>query len=67
MNAIYLISYTNCNEQCVGFAVDFKECLISNTKMDRSGVARHFINKYQDPQNPHAFLKIQQIEQVSVK
>ena len=25
INAIYLISYTNCNEQCVGFAVDFKE------------------------------------------
>ena len=72
MNVIYLISCTNCNEQYVGSAIDFKKRFRIhksdiNTKKDRCGVARHFTNKCRDPQNPHAFLKIQPIEQVRVK
>ena len=72
MNVIYLISCTNCNEQYVGSAIDFKKRSSIhksdiNTKKDRCGVARHFTNKYRDLQNPHAFLKIQPIEQVTVK
>ena len=39
--------------------------MISTPK--KTDVARHFINKCRDPQNPHAYLKIQPIEQVSVK
>ena len=38
--------------------------VISTPKKDKSGVARHFTNKYWDPKNPHA---LQSIEQVSVK
>ena len=38
-----------------------------NTKKDRCGVAFHFTNKCRDQENRHAFLKIQPIEQVSVK
>ena len=73
MNVIYLISCTNCKEQYVGSAIDFKKRFRIhksdiNTKKDRRGVfARHFTNKCQDPQNPQAFLKIQPIEQISVK
>ena len=69
---IYLISCTNCKEQYVGSVIDFKKRFRIqksdiNSKKDRCGVARHFTNKCWDPQNPHAFLKIQPIEQVSVK
>ena len=72
MNAIYLISCTNCKEQYIASAIDFEKRFRIhksdiNTKKDRCGVARHFTNKFRDPQNPHAFLKIQPIEQVSVK
>ena len=72
MNVINLISCTHCNEQYVGSAVDFKKRFRIhesdiNTKKDRCGVALHFTNKCQDPQNSHAFLKIKPIEQVSVK
>ena len=72
MNVIYLISCTNCNEQYVGSAIDFKKGFRIhksdvNTKKDRCGVAHHFTNKCLDPQNSHTFLKIQPIEQVSVK
>ena len=38
-----------------------------NTKKDRCGVAFHFTNECRDQENRHAFLKIQPIEQVSVK
>ena len=38
-----------------------------NIKKDRCGVAFHFTNKCRDQENRHAFLKIQPIEQVSVK
>ena len=72
MNVIYLISCTNCKEQCAGSAIDFeKRFRINksdiNTKKERCGVARHFTNKCRNPQNPNAFLKIQPIEQVRVK
>ena len=67
MNVIYLIRCTNCNKQYVGSAIDFKKHLRIHksdiiTKKDRCGVACHFTNKCQDPQNPHAFLKIQPTE-----
>ena len=60
MNVIYLISCTNCNEQYVGSAVDFKKRFRIhksdiNTKNDRCGVACHFTNKWWYTQNPHAF------------
>ena len=72
MNVIYLISCTNCNEQYVGSAIDFKKRFRIhksdiNTKKDRCGVARHFNNKCRHPQNPSAFLKIQPIEQICVE
>ena len=72
INAIYLISCANCNEQYVGSALDFKKRFKIrksdiNTKKDRCGVPRHFTNKCQDPQNHHACLIIQPTEQLSVK
>ena len=57
MNVIYLISCTNCNEQ---YTICIHKSDI-NTKKDRCGVTRHFSFKCRDPQNPHAFLKIQPI------
>ena len=67
MNAIYLISCTNCNGQYVVSAIDFKKHLRIhtngiNTKNDRCAVACHFSNKCWDSQNSHAFLNIQPIE-----
>ena len=72
MNVIYLISCTNCNEQYVGSAIDFKKRFRIhksdiNTKKDRCGIARHFNDKCRHPQNPSAFLKIQPIEQICVE
>ena len=72
LNVINLISCTNCNKQYVGSAIDFKKRFRIhksdiNTKKDRCGVARHFNNKCQHPQNPSAFLKIQPIEQICVE
>ena len=74
MNVIYLISCTYCNEQYVIIisAIDFKKHIKIhkrniNTKNDTYGDARHFTNKCRNPQNPHTFLKIKPIEQVSVK
>ena len=72
MNVIYLISCTNSNEDYVGSAIDLKKPFRIqksdiNNKNNRCGVARHFTNKCWEPQNPHSFLKIQPIEQVSVK
>ena len=56
----------------VGSAIDFKKRFRIhksdiNTKKDRCGVARHFNDKCQHPQNPSAFLKIQPIEQICVE
>ena len=72
MNVIYLISCTNCDEQYVSSAANLKKRFRIHksdisTRKDRCRVARHFNNKYRGPQNPHAFLKIQPMEQVSVK
>ena len=72
VNAICLISCTNCNEQYVDSAIDFKKRFKiyksdTNTNKDRCGAACHFTNKCQDPLDPHAFLKIQPIEQVCIK
>ena len=72
VNVIYLTSCTNCKEQYVGSAVDFKKLFrmhksYINTKKDRCGVAHRFTNKCWDPQNSYAFIRIKPIEQVSVK
>ena len=53
-NVIYLISCTNCNEQYVGSAIDFKKRFRIhksdiNTKKDRFGVVHHFTNECRDP------------------
>ena len=72
LNFLYLIGCTNCNEQYVYSALDFeKDFKIHKrnikTKKGRCWVAPHFINKHRDTQNAHNFLKIQRIEQVSLK
>ena len=73
MIVTYLISCTNCRFRTyIASAIDFKKRFRihksdMNTKKERCGIVRHFTNKCRKPQNPHAFLKIQPIEQVSVK
>ena len=50
MNVQYFISCTNCNEQYVPSAVDFRIHKIDiNTKMDTCGVASPFTDKWWDP------------------
>ena len=68
-NVVYLISCTNCSDQYVGSALDFKGRFRVHksdikTKKDRCGTARHFNNKCIDISNPHKFLKVQIIESV---
>ena len=57
MNVIYLISCTNCNEQYLGSATEFKKHFRIhksdiNTNKDRCWVACQFINECRDLQNP---------------
>ena len=57
MNVIYLISCTDCNEQYLDSAIEFKKGFrihIShiNTNKDRCWVACQFINECRNPQNP---------------
>ena len=47
-----------------GFRIHKKDI---STKENKFGVAHHFTNECQDPQNPHVILKMQLIKQVSVK
>ena len=68
-NIIYLISCTNCNDQYIGSALNFKSRFRVHksdikTNKDRCGTARHFNNKCKHPYNPHGFLKVQLIERV---
>ena len=68
-NVIYLITCSDCREQYVGSAVNFKHrfriCKSDiNTNKDHCGTARHFNNKCCSPNNKHGYLKVQIIEQV---
>ena len=69
-NVIYLISCTNCGDQYVGSAKDFKNRFRIhksdiNTGKDRCGTARHFLNKCRHPESSHMYMKIQMIEAVN--
>ena len=64
-----MISCSNCYDQYVGSALDFKSRFRIHksdikTKKDRCGTARHFNTKCTDSSNPHKFLKVQIIESV---
>ena len=68
-NVIYLITCSNCREQYVGSAINFKQRFRIHksdikTNQDRCGTARHFNNKCCSPNNKHAYLKVQIIEKV---
>ena len=65
-NFIYLITCANCSEQYVGSAINFKLRfrIHIKTNKDRCGRAWNFNNKCCSPNNEHAYLKIQIIEQV---
>lgn len=70
-NSTYSYIYLG-SEQYVGSAVNFekrfrKQKSDINSKKDRCRVDRHFPNKCRDKQNYHVSLKIEPIEQVSVK
>ena len=66
-NIVYLISCSNCKDQYVGSAKNFKNRFRVhksdiNTNKDRCGTARHFNNKCKHPELPTSYLKIQLIE-----
>ena len=66
---IYLIICSKCREQYVGSPINFKQrfrILKSDitTNKDRCGTARHITNKCCNPNNKHAYLKLQIIEKV---
>ena len=69
-NVVYLISCSNCHDQFIGSALDFKSRFrihksdIKN-KRDRCGTARHFSTKCTDSSNTHKFFKIRIVESVS--
>ena len=62
-NFIYLITCSNCREQYVGSAINFKQRFIIHkfdikTNKDRCGIASHFNSKCCSPNNKHAYLKV---------
>ena len=64
-----MITCSNCREQYVGSAINFKQRFRINksdikTNKDRFGTARYFNNKCCSPNNNHVYLKMQIIEQV---
>ena len=68
-NVIHLITCYNCREQYVGSAINFKQRFKiqkSDIKInkDRFCTARHFNNKCCSPNNKHAYLNVQIIQQV---
>ena len=68
-NVIYLVECSNCKQQYIGSALNFKQRFRIHksdikTNKDRCGTARHFNNVYCHPSNPHNYLKVQLIEQV---
>ena len=68
-NIIYLITCSNCRKIYVESAINFKQRFRIHksdikTNKDRCGAASHFSIKCCRPNNKHAYLKIQIIEQV---
>ena len=68
-NVIYLMTCSNCGEQYVGSAINFKRRFrihksYIKTNKDRCGTGRHFYNKCCSPNNKHDYLKEQIIKQV---
>ena len=68
-NVIYLKTCSNCREQYVGSAIDFKQRFKihkSDIKTNKyhCGTASHFNNKCYSPNDKYAYLKVQIIEQV---
>ena len=68
-NVIYLVECSNCKQQYIGSALNFKQRFRIHksdikTNKDRCGTARHFNNVCCHPSNPHNYLKVQLIEQV---
>ena len=68
-NVIYLITCSKCSEQYVESAINFKQRFRIHksdikTNKDRCGTARNFINKCCNPNNKHAYLKVQTTEKV---
>ena len=69
-NVVYLISCSNCDDQYVGHALDFKSRFRIHksdvkTKKDRCVTARHFNTKCIDSSNPHKFLEILNLHNMS--
>ena len=68
-NVVYLMACSNCTEQYVGSAINFKQRFRIRksdikTNKDCCGTARHFNSKCCSPNNILAYLKVQIIEQV---
>ena len=68
-NVIYLVECSNCKQQYIGSALNFKQRFRIHksdikTNKDCCGTARHFNNVCCHPSNPHNYLKVQLIEQV---
>ena len=68
-NGIYLRTCSNCREQYVGSAINFRQRFRIHksdikTNKGRCGTARCFNNKCCNPNNEHAYLKVQISEQV---
>ena len=68
-NVVYLMPCSNCTEQYVGSAINFKQRFRIRksdikTNKDCCGTARHFNSKCCSPNNILAYLKVQIIEQV---
>ena len=68
-SVIYLVQCSNCKQQYVGSALNFKQWFRINksdikTNKDHCETARHFNNVCCHPSNPHFYLKVQFIEQV---
>ena len=68
-NLIYLITCSNCREQYVGSAINFEQRFKIHksdikTYKDRCDTTSHLNNKCCSPNNKHAYLKVQIIEQV---
>ena len=67
-NVIYLVEYSNCKQQYISSALNFKqrfqthESDIEINKVS-CGTARYFNNVWFHPINPHFYLKVQLIEQ----
>ena len=60
---------SNCREQYLGSAIDFKQRFRIDkydikTNKDLCGTARHFKNKSYDSNNKHVYLNVQISEQV---